>query len=176
MLFRLKKPSISITLARAALESIYDECDKYDADETGGRLIGTYRQRGNLLEIEARDVLEPGPNAQRTATFFQQDGDHQERLFRQIEAEHPEIEHLGNWHTHHVNGYPTLSGGDKDTYHRIVNHPNHNTNFFYAILVTTRDERGEGLDRYAVKHFILYRGDAQEYEIPASSVRLIDRP
>ena len=58
-------------------------------------------------------MLEPGPNAQRSPTYFFQDGDHQEKLFRAIEASHPDIEHLGNWHTHHVNGYPTLSGGDK---------------------------------------------------------------
>ena len=59
--------------------------------------------------IQAKGVIEPGPNARRTRTSFFQDGDHQTEVFRRIEAEDPSIEHLGNWHTHHVNGYPTLS-------------------------------------------------------------------
>jgi integrative and conjugative element protein (TIGR02256 family) len=168
---------VRVTIHRAALEAIFTECDRYDHDETGGRLLGEYRRgRGGRLSITVSGIIEPGPNARRTATSFFQDGEYQEEVFRRLEVEHPRVEHLGNWHTHHVNGYPTLSGGDRETYHRIVNHPNHNTDFFYAILVTTRNERGEGLDRYAVKHFILYRGDAQEYEIPTSSVWLIDRP
>ena len=78
-------------------------------------------------------------------------------LFRAIEASHPEIEHLGNWHTHHVNGYPTLSGGDKTTYFKTVNHEKHNTDFFYALLVVGKNRGGN--PRYAVKHFIFRRGD-----------------
>src|SRR5687767_2436518 len=122
MLFRPKKPAFTISIAREALEAIYDECDKYDTDETGGRLLGTYRHEAGRYDIEVKAVLEPGPNAQRSITHFFQDGEHQERLFRSIEAGHPDIEHLGNWHTHHVNGFPTLSGGDKETYFRTVNH------------------------------------------------------
>jgi hypothetical protein len=109
MLFRSERPVVSISIARGALESIFDECDKYDADGTGGRLLGTYRYDNGRYDIEVRGVLEPGPNAQRSPTYFLQDGDHQEKQFRAIEASHPEIEHLGNWHTHHVNGYPTPS-------------------------------------------------------------------
>lgn len=174
MLFRSKIPSFSIKLARAALESIFDECDRYDADETGGRLIGTYRQRRGRLEIDAKDVLEPGPNAQRTATYFLQDGEYQEKVFREIEAVNPEIEHLGNWHTHHVNGFPTLSGGDVETYFRIVNHKNHNTDFFYALLVVSKNRGGN--PRYNVKHFVFRRSDDNVYEIPSSEVRLVDAP
>ena len=174
MLFRSKKPTFSITLARGAVESIFDECDKYDADETGGRLLGTYRHQGAHYDIEVKGVLEPGPNAQRSPTYFLQDGDHQEKLFREIEVSHPEIEHLGNWHTHHVNGYPTLSGGDKETYFRTVNHAKHNIDFFYALLVVSKNRGGN--PRYAIKHFIFRRGDEAIYEIPASQVRLVDSP
>lgn len=174
MLFRSKKPTFSITLARAAVESIFDECDKYDADETGGRLLGTYRHQGAHYDIEVKGVLEPGPNAQRSPTYFLQDGDHQEKQFRAIEASHPEIEHLGNWHTHHVNGYPTLSGGDKETYFRTVNHAKQNTDFWYALLVVSKNRGGN--PRYAVKHFIFRRGDDAIYEIPAKDVRLIEAP
>ena len=87
---------------------------------------------------------------------------------------HPEIEHLGNWHTHHVNGLTTLSGGDKATYFKTVNHEKHNTDFFYALLVVSKNRGGN--PRYAVKHFIFRRGDETIYEIPASEVRLVDSP
>lgn len=174
MLFRSKKPVFSISIARGALESVFDECDRYDVDETGGRLLGTYRHDQGRYDIEVKGVLEPGPNAQRTSTYFLQDGDHQEKLFRAIEASHPDIEHLGNWHTHHVNGYPTLSSGDKQTYFKTVNHEKHNTDFFYALLVVSKNRGGN--PRYAVKHFIFRRGDDTIYEVPAKDVRLIDTP
>ncbi len=174
MLCRSKNQAFSISIARGALESIFDECDKYDADETGGRLLGTYRQQNCRYDIEVRGVLEPGPNAQRSATYFLQDGDHQEKLFRAIEANHPDIEHLGNWHTHHVNGHPTLSGGDKATYLKTVNHEKHNTDFFYALLVVNKNP--DANPRYEVKHFLFRRGDETIYEIPAKEVRLVDEP
>jgi hypothetical protein len=174
MLFRSKKLTFSIMLARGAIESIFDECDRYDADETGGRLLGTYRHQGGHYDIEVKGVLEPGPNAERSPTYFLQDGDHQEKLFRAIEASQPDIEHLGNWHTHHVNGLQTLSGGDKQTYFKTVNHAKHNTDFFYALLVVSKNRGGNS--RYTIKHFIFRRGDEAIYEIPPSEVRLVDRP
>src|SRR5713226_5747036 len=137
-MFRSKKTAVSISIARGALESIFDECDQYDIDETGGRLIGNYRQKGAKYEIQVLGVLGPGPNARRSPTSFFQDGEYQERVFRAVERDHPNLEHLGNWHTHHVNGLQTLSGGDRETYHATVNHHNHNTDFFYALLVTRK--------------------------------------
>ena len=106
-MFKSKQPRFSVTITRGALESIFDECDQYDSHETGGRLIGTYTKHGSHYDIQLLGVLGPGPQAQRSPTSFFQDGDYQERLFRQIEEKHPEIEHLGNWHTHHVNGLAT---------------------------------------------------------------------
>jgi hypothetical protein len=174
MLFRSKKPVFSISISRDALEFIFDECDRYDVDETGGRLLGTYRYHNGRFDIEVKGVLEPGPNAQRSPTYFLQDGDYQEKQFRAIEASHPEIEHLGNWHTHHVNGYPTLSGGDKTTYFKTVNHEKHNTDFFYALLVVSKNRSGN--PRYAVRHFMFRRGDDTIYEIAAKDVRLVATP
>ena len=169
-------PTLHIAIHRLALQAIFDECDRYDDHETGGRLIGTYRAggRGRLL-ISASGVIESSSDSKRSATSFFQDGNYQEKIFRSLEAKHPELEHLGNWHTHHVNGYPTLSDGDRQTYSRIVNHAKHNTNFFYALLVTKRNSRGSR-DRYTVKHFVLLRDDPTVYEIPASHVRIVDRP
>jgi hypothetical protein len=169
-------PAVQIGIHRAALEAIYDECDRYDDHETGGRLIGTYRAggRGRLL-ITVTGVIESSPGSRRSATSFFQDGDYQEKIFRSLERKHPDIEHLGNWHTHHVNGYPTLSDGDQQTYHRIVSHAKHNTNFFYALLVTERNAAGS-VERYTVKHFVLFRDDPKVYEVPTSQVRVVDRP
>jgi len=173
-MFRSKKTAVSISIARGALESIFDECDQYDIDETGGRLIGNYRQKGAKYEIQVLGVLGSGPNARRSPTSFFQDGEYQERVFRSIEESHPDIEHLGNWHTHHVNGYPTLSGGDKTTYFNIVNHEKHNTDFFYALLVVSRNRGGD--PRYEVKHYLFRRNDDKMYEIPAAQVHLVDTP
>ena len=133
---------VSVVLRRSALDAIFDECDRHSDAETGGRLVGSYTTDGPKLQIDIWGVIEPGPSATRTATSFFQDGAHQERVFRTLEQQHPEIEHLGNWHSHHVNGLPTLSSGDRATYHRIVEHRLHNTDFFYALLVIAKQRRG----------------------------------
>lgn len=167
--------NVSLLIPRSALEAVFDECDRYDADETGGRVLGTYEMRGGELTIRVSGIIEPGPNADRTATYFKQDGEYQERVFREVEDREPSVEHLGNWHTHHVNGLRHLSGGDIATYERTVNHRNHNTDFFYALLVIER-KGGKGLERYIFKNYLLRRGDPEVYEIPASALRLIDSP
>jgi hypothetical protein len=173
-MFRSRKHPVSVSIARAALELIYDECDRYNIDETGGRLVGTYQTKGSHFDVKVSGVIGPGPNAQRSNTSFFQDGDYQEKIFREIEAKHPDVEHLGNWHTHHVNGYPTLSGGDISTYRNIVNHRNHNTNFFYALLVVRKNQGGA--ERFETKHFFLRRGDDTVHEIPSADIHVIDGP
>jgi hypothetical protein len=168
---------VDITIHRAALESVFDECDRYDDDETGGRLVGEYTVGWRRkLAINVSGLIGPGPKAKRNATYLMQDGDYQEKVFRELEAQHPKIEHLGNWHTHHMNGYPTLSSGDRKTYHRVVNHEKHNTDFFYALLVTTKNAGKTGLERYNIKHFVVFRDDPGEHEVPASHVQIVDRP
>lgn len=168
---------VDITIHRAALESVFDECDRYDDDETGGRLVGEYTVGWRRkLAINVSGLIGPGPKAKRNATYLMQDGAYQEKVFRELEAQHPKIEHLGNWHTHHMNGYPTLSSGDRKTYHRVVNHEKHNTDFFYALLVTTKNAGKTGLERYNIKHFVVFRDDPSEHEISPSHVQIVDRP
>jgi hypothetical protein len=175
-MFRSRKPAVSfsVSIARDALESIFDDCDKFDADETGGRLLGTYRKSGSGTDVQVMGVLEAGPKAERSPVYFMQDGDYQEKLFRAIEEAHPEVEHLGNWHTHHVNGLQTLSGGDKTTYTKTVNHAKHNTDFFYALLVVRKNPKGQ--PRYQVKHFFFRRNDNSIYEVSPGDVRILDVP
>ena len=174
---RFSGPRVRIVIHNAVLKSIFDECDRHDRTETGGRLIGTYQtdRRGRLV-VTVSGTIEPGPNTSRTATSLFQDGEYQALVFRHLESQISAIEHLGSWHSHHVNGYPTLSQGDKDTYHRTVNHHKHNTDFFYALLVTRKIKSKRSSKRYKVKHFILFRGDPIEYEIPDSHVSGVDKP
>ena len=62
-MFRSRKPtpSFSISIARQALEAVFDECDRHDIDETGGRLLGTYRHESGHYEIHVTGVLGPAP-------------------------------------------------------------------------------------------------------------------
>ena len=62
-MFRLKNNDVSISIAQDVLEAIYDECDRYDVDETGGRIIGTYKQKGAHYDIQVLEMLGPGPHA-----------------------------------------------------------------------------------------------------------------
>ena len=168
--------SVKVHMPVAALTAIFNECDRYNADETGGRLVGTYKVNWRKqLIINVTGIIEPGPRASRTAASFFQDGKYQATVFRDIEARHPDVEHLGNWHTHHVNGYPTLSGGDRETYQRIVNHKQHNIPFFYALLVVSRGDTDDSLNRYNIRHFILHRDDPVIYEIPQKAVKITNK-
>lgn len=167
---------VRLVLPRSALTAIFDECDRYEQDETGGRVIGTYSDRDGQLIIQVKGTIGPGSRAHRSPTSFFQDGEEQEEIFRQIEQRHPDIEHLGNWHTHHVNGLSTLSGGDVTTYRRIVNHNQHNTSFFYALLVVAKNRKGKLHERYLVKHYLLRRKDDRVYEINPGCVEVTDTP
>lgn len=171
---RRECPAVRVEISGAVLESVFEECDRHDHEETGGRVIGHFAMDGDRVVIQAMGVIESGPNARRTRTSLFQDGDHQTEVFRRIEAKDPSIEHLGNWHTHHVNGYATLSDGDKATYRRIVNHELHNLDFFYALLVTHRNDGRRGLDRYTVRHYVLFRGDDAVHEIAPADVNVTD--
>ena len=170
-------PTIGVSICAGVLRAIFDECDRYDRDETGGRVLGTFqRGRDGTLAITVNGVIEAGPGARRSSVSFFQDGEYQEQVFRDIERTHQDVEHLGNWHTHHVNGYPTLSGGDIATYQRTVNHPKHNLDFFYALLVVGRDPQGSSLDRYRVRHYVLFRGDDRVHEVDSKRISVTDEP
>ena len=167
---------IRLEISEEVLANVFEECDRHDRDETGGRVVGHFTEKAGTLIVRATGVIEPGPNARRSRTSFFQDGEYQTRVFRKLEEIDPSIEHLGNWHTHHVNGYPTLSAGDKATYRRIVNHELHNLDFFYALLVTQRNDGGTGLDRYHVRHYVLFRGEDAVHEVQRQNVRVLAEP
>lgn len=162
---------LTISIPRQVLEGMFDECERYLEEETGGRLIGFWDWKQTDLHIEVKAVLPAGPNARRSRVSFFQDGAYQEQLFRGVEKRYPKIAHLGNWHTHHVNGLRTLSWGDVETYTKCVNSPNHAQDFFYALLITHGTPGHEM--RYAVKHFVFVRhGGGNFVEVPANQVSL----
>ena len=167
---------VRLSIPKAALIEVFDECDGFDQDETGGRVIGTFEEHRGKIAIQITGIIEAGPQARRSAVSFFQDGEYQEQVFRKIETDHREIEHLGNWHTHHVNGLQHLSGGDIETYHRTANHRNHNAPFFFALLVTAKHRSPDPLNRYAVKHYIFRRGDERIYELRRDQVEIVDAP
>ena len=171
-MFRSKTSNVKLSIRRRVLDEICDECDRFAVDETGGRMLGTYKKNSKGYEIQVLDVIGAGPNAKRSPTTFFQDGEYQEKVFRAIEAKQPEIEHLGNWHTHHVNGLRTLSSGDKATYRRIVNHDSHNTDFFYALLVV--EKASDRNRRYEMKHYVLLRGGDSIDEIPDRDIEIVE--
>ena len=164
-------PKIYITVRTKVLQTVFDECDRYDNIENGGRILGTFKHNDDgTLQIQVNGVIDAGPDARRSNASFFSDGNYQADVFRRIERSNPDVEHLGNWHTHHVNGYPTLSSGDIATYRRIVNHKKHNLDFFYALLVVQRNPDSHASDRYRVRHFVLFRGDDDVYEIDSKQV------
>jgi hypothetical protein len=167
---------IRVLMPKAALTTVFDECDGFDQDETGGRVVGTFEEDKGKLVIRVTGIIEAGPQARRSAVSFFQDGPYQEQIFRKIETHFPQIEHLGNWHTHHVNGLQHLSGGDIDTYHRTVNHRNHNAPFFYALLVTAKHRSADPLGRYTVKHYVFRRGEERIFELRRDQVQIVDEP
>ena len=167
---------VRISMPKAALITVFDECDGFDQDETGGRVIGTFEEQRGKLAIHVSGIIEAGPQARRSAVSFFQDGEYQEQIFRKIEDRHREIEHLGNWHTHHVNGLQHLSDGDLETYFRTVNHRSHNAPFFYALLVTAKHRSSDPLGRYTVKHYVFRRGDERIYELRRDQVEIVDIP
>jgi integrative and conjugative element protein (TIGR02256 family) len=157
---------LTISIPAPILEGIFNECDRFESEETGGRLLGFYTWKGVDLHIDVQAVIAAGPNAIRTRTSFFQDGEYQERIFRLVEKRYPRIEHLGNWHTHHVNGLRSLSSGDCETYRKCVNSRNHNTDFFYALLVTHRTP----VQRYGIRHFVFVRHSNDFVEVPQRDV------
>lgn len=172
---RARSPRVRVLIPVEVLHAIFDECDRHDSAETGGRVVGFFSGDKRSLEIRVHAVIGPGPKARRTATSFFQDGEYQEKEFRKIEAGNPSIEHLGNWHSHHVNGLETLSSGDITTYGRTVNHANHNTHFFYAILVTRKNHAASGNNRYEIKHFLFFRGAPGFKELSESEIEILDQ-
>ncbi len=148
--------------------------------EAGGKYIGRLKKEfkakgmkwADQLEdnsIELLHFIDPGPKAKRSAVELLPDGEYQERVFRAIEAQYPDVEHLGSWHSHHPNGFRELSRGDIRGYFETVNDPNYNLDLFVATLITSK----EGFA--SARHFLFIRGESDYYELPPESVKVVSK-
>jgi hypothetical protein len=165
---------VEIVFDEGVFAHILREIRRHPNVEEGGKYLGYLLApgrpfaRGFETRTTGRTVLitkflPSGPNATRTAVEFLPDGEYQERVFRQLEKQDPEIEHVGTWHTHHCNGLKTLSGGDVEGYFRTVNKPAYRPDFFVASLVTRIPAAPE--ERGWIEHFLFVRGSTEFHDI-----------
>ncbi len=156
------------------------QINAFPSVEAGGKYIGRLKKEfkakgkkwADQLEdnsIEIIHFIDPGPKAKRSAVELLPDGEYQERVFRAIEAQHPDVEHLGSWHSHHPNGLRELSAGDIRGYFETVNEPNYNLDLFVATLITSK----EGFA--SARHFLFIRGESDYYECSPGSVKVVSK-
>lgn len=94
---------------------------------------------GALLLVAS---ISPGPRARCTPTELLPDGEFQDGVFRMLEAQEPDLQHLGTWHSHHPNGLSHFSSGDVAHYWSVIKDKNHEPDYFVAGLCV--DGRGLG--------------------------------
>ena len=83
----------------------------YPDIETGGDFFGFWTHRGNPV---VQFAIGPGPNVNRTYTFFNQDVDYLIECGRELRKHHGLL-HMGEWHSHHRLGLKHPSAHDCDT-------------------------------------------------------------
>ena len=149
--------------------------------ETGGKYVGRvqgtfrsnqkhWKERLAEVSIEVLYSIDPGPNAKRTAVELLPDGPYQSSVFRSLEALHPEVEHLGSWHSHHPNGLGELSTGDIAGYFENANSRNYNLDFFFASLAVSRSGFADA------RHFMFIRGERNYFELTPESIVTLTGP
>ena len=56
--------AVRVEIPGCVLESVFEECDRYDSDETGGRMVGHFALEAGTLVVRVRGVIEPGAERQ----------------------------------------------------------------------------------------------------------------
>lgn len=135
--------------------------------EEGGKLVGyiTYERK---IEVTITSYLDSGPLAQKSVTHIIPDGNYQDDLFQILLKWDQQVEHVGSWHSHHCNGYPTLSKGDIEGYLHNVNNSNYNANIFVALLI-----KSVGRNSMDYDIFIFMRNSPSYYVIPKSTIQVV---
>lgn len=155
---------VQIAMDYRVPEFILSELQRFPDSEDGGKYIGFVSKRNKgAARIVVTDFLPSGPDAKRTRVEFMPDGEFQERLFRQAERRHKDVEHIGSWHSHHCNGLDTLSQGDIKGYFKTVNNRKYRPHFFLASLVTGIPNSPQ--DSGWLHHYLFVRGDENFYTI-----------
>ncbi len=167
-----------VTFHDEVAQQIQREIEQFPRVEVGGKLVGTIKapvlpEGGSLsrylanLEIDVIHYLDAGPRARRSPTFHLPDAAYQVALFQRLEEQHPEVQHLGTWHSHHPNGLDCLSEGDVEGYFHSVNSSDHSLDVFLASLMVDRS----GLAH--ARHFLFVRGYREYFEIDPRAVRRV---
>ena len=177
---RLHKDILNLNLEiySEILSDMQSQIDAFPTIEVGGKYIGRLKEEFNVKNkkginqlknnsIEIIHSIDPGPKAKRTPVELLPDGDYQEQVFRAIEAQYPDVEHLGSWHSHHPNGLGQLSDGDIHGYFETVNDLNYNLDLFVATLIISQ----HGFS--SARHFLFIRGESKYYEIAKESVKVV---
>lgn len=107
---RIVRPVRKILIYESEYEFICRETLRMGAyrQETGGQLFGVETWKGTLLVTK---VLGPGPDAQHSPAFFQQDIPFLEREADRI-IRAGSLKQVGEWHSHHRLGLSVPSGRD----------------------------------------------------------------
>ena len=51
---------VRLLIPKAALIEVFDECDGFDQDETGGRVIGTFEEHRGKINIQITGIWTSG--------------------------------------------------------------------------------------------------------------------
>lgn len=165
---------IRIEIYDSILRKIYRDCDKYPHIETGGRLLGKISFSPRSIVLTVTDLIYAGPGARRTLTSFFPDPDYMLKTFRFYEQQDPDIEHIGNWHSHYCNGLEHLSMGDIQNYQQVVTDEEYNPDLFLAMLVIPgRRSLVTWLGhKYRIRYYLLTRNNPYPVEI-TKGVRIL---
>ena len=129
--------------------------------ETGGELAGLWTHDGSPVVLFAGF---PGPKAQRTETFFEQDLDHHLDLQRRLWEQY-RVQILGLWHSHHQLGLRELSSGDA---RRTSNYAQRHGRAKYCEILATLERTGGRAGLTADFHPYVYENAASGRAVPSA--------
>jgi hypothetical protein len=133
--------------------------------EVGGKFVGFVRRGGTgasrslgSLDRWLVDHVAPGrtalivlgsissgPGAEATAVSLVPDAAFQVAVFRELERRHPDVEHMGSWHSHNPNKLRDFSHGDHEHYSSAVVRTDYNLDAFLAGLCTDAGGLRDGI-------------------------------
>ena len=118
--------------------------------ETGGQFFGKVSWGGTLLVTK---VLGPGPNAQHSPAFFQQDIPFMKRESERI-IRIGSLKQIGEWHSHHRLGLSVPSGRDSKSMFTALRMHSEMSQYLLSIAVCD--------DRFANATPFMYNRDGYE--------------
>ena len=105
------RPASTVLVFQSELDYISRCILDYPRIETGGQLFGYWTAAGVPVVLFA---IGPGPNANHSTAFFNQDIDYLVRIGELLISKYG-LQHIGEWHSHHQLGLACPSGHDAST-------------------------------------------------------------